>query len=146
MKIRPLADRVVIKKVEAEEKTASGIILPGSAKEHCNGRAKSGTCPAEIWQSDGYPTGSLRRPNHAGFHTASIYCRDLWSNQRGTRVYQISGIQISSGVMRMKKRTTYLIVAMSILMLLSACGKKKQDAKSMEQSIPAKIPINMLPE
>ncbi len=35
--------------------------------------------------------------------------------------------------MRMKKRTTYLIVAMSILMLLSACGKKKQDAKSMEQ-------------
>jgi len=33
MKIRPLADRVVIKKVEAEEKTTSGIILPGSAKE-----------------------------------------------------------------------------------------------------------------
>ena len=33
MEIRPLADRVVIKKVEAEEKTASGIILPGSAKE-----------------------------------------------------------------------------------------------------------------
>ena len=33
MKIRPLGDRVVIKKVEAEEKTESGIILPGSAKE-----------------------------------------------------------------------------------------------------------------
>lgn len=33
MKIRPLADRVVIKKVEAEEKTASGIVLPGAAKE-----------------------------------------------------------------------------------------------------------------
>ena len=33
MKIRPFADRVVIKKVEAEEKTASGIVLPGSAKE-----------------------------------------------------------------------------------------------------------------
>ncbi|EQK45514.1 MULTISPECIES: co-chaperone GroES [Paraclostridium] len=33
MKIRPLADRVVIKKVEAEEKTASGIVLPGTAKE-----------------------------------------------------------------------------------------------------------------
>ncbi|EPZ61315.1 10 kDa chaperonin [[Clostridium] sordellii ATCC 9714] len=28
-----MADRVVIKKVEAEEKTASGIVLPGSAKE-----------------------------------------------------------------------------------------------------------------
>lgn len=33
MKIRPLADRIVIKKVEAEEKTASGIVLPGTAKE-----------------------------------------------------------------------------------------------------------------
>ena len=33
MKIRPLADRVVIKNVEAEETTNSGIILTGSAKE-----------------------------------------------------------------------------------------------------------------
>ena len=33
MKIKPLADRVVIKMVEAEEKTKSGIILTGSAKE-----------------------------------------------------------------------------------------------------------------
>ncbi len=31
--IKPLADRVVIKKIEAEEKTASGIVLPGQAKE-----------------------------------------------------------------------------------------------------------------
>ena len=33
MKIRPLADRVVIKKLEAEENTASGIVLTGTAKE-----------------------------------------------------------------------------------------------------------------
>ena len=33
MKLKPLADRVVIKAVEAEETTASGIILPGNAKE-----------------------------------------------------------------------------------------------------------------
>lgn len=33
MKIKPLADRVVIRKVEAEERTASGIVLPGTAKE-----------------------------------------------------------------------------------------------------------------
>lgn len=33
MKIRPLADRVVIKMVAAEETTKSGIILAGSAKE-----------------------------------------------------------------------------------------------------------------
>ncbi len=33
MTIRPLADRVVIKMVEAEETTKSGIILTGAAKE-----------------------------------------------------------------------------------------------------------------
>ena len=33
MKLRPLGDRVVIKKVEAEETTKSGIVLPGTAKE-----------------------------------------------------------------------------------------------------------------
>ncbi|MDF2685353.1 MAG: hypothetical protein K0S55_534 [Clostridia bacterium] len=33
MNIKPLADRVVVKMVEAEETTKSGIILAGSAKE-----------------------------------------------------------------------------------------------------------------
>lgn len=33
MTIKPLADRVVVKLVEAEEKTEGGIILTGSAKE-----------------------------------------------------------------------------------------------------------------
>ncbi|MCI8594362.1 MAG: co-chaperone GroES [Oscillospiraceae bacterium] len=33
MKLKPLADRVIIKLVEAEEKTKSGIILTGAAKE-----------------------------------------------------------------------------------------------------------------
>jgi len=33
MKLKPLADRVVIKMVETEETTKSGIILAGSAKE-----------------------------------------------------------------------------------------------------------------
>ena len=33
MTIKPLADRVVVKSVEAEETTKSGIILAGSAKE-----------------------------------------------------------------------------------------------------------------
>ena len=33
MKIRPLADRVVIKNVEAEETTKSGLILTSAAKE-----------------------------------------------------------------------------------------------------------------
>lgn len=33
MKLVPLGDRVVLKQVEAEETTKSGIVLPGSAKE-----------------------------------------------------------------------------------------------------------------
>lgn len=33
MNIKPLADRVVIKMIEAEETTKSGIVLAGSAKE-----------------------------------------------------------------------------------------------------------------
>jgi chaperonin GroES len=31
--LRPLGDRIVIELIEAEEKTASGIVLPDSAKE-----------------------------------------------------------------------------------------------------------------
>ncbi|MCW3490060.1 co-chaperone GroES [Dethiobacter alkaliphilus] len=33
MNIKPLADRVVIKVMEAEEKTAGGLVLPEKAKE-----------------------------------------------------------------------------------------------------------------
>ena len=33
MKLKPLADRVVIKQIQAEEKTKSGIILSSSAQE-----------------------------------------------------------------------------------------------------------------
>lgn len=33
MKLVPLGDRVVLKELEAEDKTASGIILPDTAKE-----------------------------------------------------------------------------------------------------------------
>jgi chaperonin GroES len=33
MKIRPLHDRIVVKRVEEETKTAGGIVLPGSAAE-----------------------------------------------------------------------------------------------------------------
>ena len=33
MKIRPLADKVLVERVEAESKTAGGIVLPDTAKE-----------------------------------------------------------------------------------------------------------------
>ncbi len=42
MKFRPLHDRVVVRRLEAEEKTAGGIIIPDTAKAdggrgHCGG-------------------------------------------------------------------------------------------------------------
>lgn len=33
LNIRPLNDKVIVKRVEAEEKTAGGIVLPDTAKE-----------------------------------------------------------------------------------------------------------------
>jgi len=33
MKIRPLADKVLVERVEAENKTSGGIVLPDTAKE-----------------------------------------------------------------------------------------------------------------
>jgi len=33
MKIQPLGDKIVVKRLEAEEKTAGGIVLPETAKE-----------------------------------------------------------------------------------------------------------------
>jgi len=33
MKIRPLQDRVIVRRIESEQKTAGGIIIPDTAKE-----------------------------------------------------------------------------------------------------------------
>ncbi|CAN7407637.1 co-chaperone GroES [Pseudorhodoferax sp. LjRoot39] len=33
MKLRPLADRVIVKRIDSETKTASGIVIPDSAAE-----------------------------------------------------------------------------------------------------------------
>lgn len=33
MKIRPLQDRILVKRIESEEKTVGGIIIPDNAKE-----------------------------------------------------------------------------------------------------------------
>lgn len=33
MKLKPLSDRVIVEPMEAEEKTASGLIIPDTAKE-----------------------------------------------------------------------------------------------------------------
>lgn len=42
LKIRPLGDKVLVKRLSAEEKTAGGIVLPDSAKE----KPKRGTIKA----------------------------------------------------------------------------------------------------
>ena len=37
MKIRPLGDRVLVERIEEEEKTKGGIIIPDTAKEKPQG-------------------------------------------------------------------------------------------------------------
>mgnify|MGYP000031369656 CR=1 FL=1 len=49
MKIKPLADRVVIKLVEEEETTKGGLILSGSAKEKPRLPRSSQSAPAAMW-------------------------------------------------------------------------------------------------
>ena len=38
MKFRPLHDRVVVTRIDADDKTAGGIIIPDTAKEKPSGR------------------------------------------------------------------------------------------------------------
>ena len=42
MKFRPLHDRVVVKRIDAEDKTAGGIIIPDNAKEKPSQRRNHG--------------------------------------------------------------------------------------------------------
>ena len=41
MKIRPLHDRLIIKRLEEERKTASGIVIPDSATEKVESAASN---------------------------------------------------------------------------------------------------------
>ena len=68
MKIRPLADKVLVQRLEAETKTAGGIVLPDSAKE----KPQSGTIDSAgagklqatgRRRSWGVPTGVVARHN-----------------------------------------------------------------------------------
>jgi chaperonin GroES len=45
MKFRPLHDRVVVKRIEAEDKTAGGIIIPDSSKERPSQREVTAVGP-----------------------------------------------------------------------------------------------------
>ena len=42
MKIRPLHDRIIVKRLEEERKTASGIVIPDTAAEARPGGSRRG--------------------------------------------------------------------------------------------------------
>ena len=52
MKLRPLGDRLIVKAVEEEETTASGIVLPDTAKEKPQ-RGKVLAAGEGRWDEDG---------------------------------------------------------------------------------------------
>ena len=49
MTVKPLGDRVVIKNVEAEETTKSGLILTSAARSSRSWRVFSLSAPAAMW-------------------------------------------------------------------------------------------------
>ena len=67
MKLVPLTDRVVLKQLEAEETTASGIVLPGAAQEKPQ---EAEVIAVSRWQRNRYA--GKRRPESNLFQI----CRD----------------------------------------------------------------------
>jgi len=55
MKLRPLADRVIVKQSEAEEKTKSGIVLPDTAKEKPTKGKVIAVGPGKLDEKSGKP-------------------------------------------------------------------------------------------
>lgn len=74
-KIVPLGDRVVLKRVEADEKTKGGIILPDSAKE----KPREGTVVA-------LGSGRQLKDGSRAEFTVKVKDRVLFSSYAGTEV------------------------------------------------------------
>ena len=53
MKIRPLNDRVLVIRIEEEEKTTGGIIIPDTAKEKPHEGEGSGQLVQANWDENG---------------------------------------------------------------------------------------------
>ena len=51
MKIRPLHDRVIVKRLEEERKTASGIVIPDAAAEKPDQGEVSQSATARSWKT-----------------------------------------------------------------------------------------------
>src|SRR3979411_2988425 len=102
MKFRPLHDRVVVKRIEAEEKSAGGIIIPDTVKE-------------KPQQGEGIAVGPGGRDESGKFIPIDVQTGDrvLFGKWSGTEV-KIDGIE-------------YLIMKESDIMgvLVGAEAKKK---------------------
>lgn len=81
-KIVPLGDRVVLKRVEADEKTKGGIILPDSAKE----KPREGTVVA-------LGSGRQLKDGTRVAFTVKVKNRVLFSSYAGTEV-QVDGEEL----------------------------------------------------
>lgn len=81
MKIRPLQDRIIVKRVESEEKTAFGIIIPDNAKE----KPMEGEVMA-VGSGKMLDDGKLRKPD------VKVGDRVLFSKYAGSEV-KIDGIE-----------------------------------------------------
>ncbi len=83
MKIRPLHDRVVVRRSEEEKTTASGIVLPGSAAEKPN-------------QGVVVAVGQGRVLNNGTVHPVSVSVGDkvLFGQYAGSNVVKIDGEEL----------------------------------------------------
>ncbi len=75
MKVVPLNDKVVVKRVEAEEKTAGGILLPDKAKEKPKEGKIQSVGPGRVLESGKRSTPQVKAGN-----------RVLFSSYAGTEV------------------------------------------------------------
>ncbi len=81
MKIRPLQDRILVKRIESEEKSVGGIIIPDSAKE----KPMEGEVVA-VGNGKKLEDGSLQKPD------VKVGDRVLFSKYAGSEV-KIDGLE-----------------------------------------------------
>ncbi|RVU32141.1 MULTISPECIES: co-chaperone GroES [Neptunomonas] len=83
MKIRPLHDRVVVRRSEEETKTAGGIVLPGSAAEKPN-------------QGEVVAVGEGRISNNGDLQPLTVKVGDtvLFGQYAGSNVVKIDGEEL----------------------------------------------------
>ena len=92
MKLKPLADRVVVKLVEAEETTKGGIILTGAAKEKPEVAEVLAVGPGGMvdGMNHGAPaqSGAFRTPRSGGQRCLPCAGRRGWTDPHRSHRYQ----------------------------------------------------------